>query len=101
MSFKSNLNPTFRSKFSEDIFNHKYRHQGCETWKALCETLVEEVCGRYMVVDDRRELIDHIYNMRFIPGGRYLYYAGRSKKFYNNCYLLKAETDTREDWGEL
>ena len=39
--------------------------------------------------------------MKFIPGGRYLYYAGRPNKFFNNCYLLKAEEDTREDWADL
>ena len=39
--------------------------------------------------------------MKFIPGGRYLYYAGRPNKYYNNCYLLKAEEDTREDWANL
>ena len=43
--YKSNLNPTFRSKFSEDIFNHKYRHTNAETWKELCTTLVEDVVG--------------------------------------------------------
>ena len=40
-------------------------------------------------------------DLKFIPGGRYLYYAGRSHKFFNNCFLLKAEEDTREDWAEL
>ena len=39
-NYKSNLNPMFRSKFSEDIFNHKYRHEGAETWSALAKTLV-------------------------------------------------------------
>ena len=39
--------------------------------------------------------------MRFIPGGRYLYYAGRPAKFFNNCYLLCAEEDTREEWAAL
>lgn len=39
--------------------------------------------------------------MKFIPGGRYLYYAGRPIKFFNNCYLLRAEEDTREDWADL
>ena len=32
-----------------------------------------------------------ITDLKFIPGGRYLYYAGRENKFFNNCYLLKAE----------
>lgn len=39
--------------------------------------------------------------MKFIPGGRYLYYAGRDVKYFNNCYLLRAEEDTREDWANL
>jgi ribonucleoside-diphosphate reductase alpha chain len=51
--------------------------------------------------DEIGVLIEHISSMRFIPGGRYLYYAGRPNPFYNNCYLLKAEEDTREDWANL
>ena len=102
--FKSNLNPMFRSKFSEDIFNHKYRHEGAETWAALAKTLVEDVCsaaGESMTKDDKATLTKYITEMKFIPGGRYLYYAGRPNKFFNNCYLLKAEEDSREDWANL
>lgn len=39
--------------------------------------------------------------MKFIPGGRYLYYAGKSAPYFNNCYLLRSEEDSREDWAEL
>lgn len=103
--FKSNLNPMFRSKFSEDIFNHKYRHEGAETWEALARTLVDDVCSvagdQVMSSEDKQQLAQYIKDMKFIPGGRYLYYAGRSNKFFNNCYLLRAEEDTREDWAEL
>ena len=91
----------FRSKFSEDIFNHKYAHEGCETWADLSSTLVEDVCRDAMKKDEKEELTQAIENLQFIPGGRYIYYAGRPKKFFNNCYLLKAETDTREDWSDL
>jgi ribonucleoside-diphosphate reductase alpha chain len=35
----------FRSVFSEDIFNMKYRHEGCETWPDLARTVVEDVCN--------------------------------------------------------
>jgi len=99
-----------RSKFSEDIFNHKYRHDGAETWAALAHTLVEDVCTSpaqsggsdlYFSKEDRQQLEEYIRDMKFIPGGRYLYYAGRLNKFFNNCYLLKAEEDTREDWANL
>jgi len=99
-----------RSKFSEDIFNHKYRHDGAETWAALAHTLVEDVCkspdstgsqDAYLSKEERQQLEEYIRDMKFIPGGRYLYYAGRLNKFFNNCYLLKAEEDTREDWANL
>jgi ribonucleoside-diphosphate reductase alpha chain len=99
--FKSNLNPVFRSKFSEDIFNHKYRHEGAETWDALCSTLVRHVCSGLMAPSDMDQLTRYMQDMKFLPGGRYLYYAGRPNAFFNNCYLLKAEEDTREDWANL
>lgn len=100
-TFKSNLNPAFRSKFSEDIFNHKYKHEGAETWDALAQTLIEDVCGDHLPQEECDQLTKYVQDMKFIPGGRYLYYAGRSNKFFNNCYLLKAEEDSREDWANL
>ena len=54
--FRSNENPMFRSKFSEDIFKHKYAHHGCETWDALASTLVDDVCQDYLPKDDKDEL---------------------------------------------
>lgn len=101
MAFKSNVNPQFRSKMAEDIFNHKYAHEGAENWSALSKTLVEDVCGDLMSANDKHHLAHLIDQMKFIPGGRYLYYAGRPNKYYNNCFLLKAEEDTREDWANL
>jgi ribonucleoside-diphosphate reductase alpha chain len=101
------VNPVFRSQLSETIFNNKYRHQGAESWDALVETLVEDVTGDlkdgspYLSKEDRDELKRIMREMKFIPGGRYLYYAGRPVKFYNNCYLLKAEEDSREDWANV
>jgi ribonucleoside-diphosphate reductase alpha chain len=109
MGYKSNLNPMFRSKFSEDIFNQKYRHENAETWEELATTLVKDVNGTlggfdefgYLTRSEEDQLIQYIKDLKFIPGGRYLYYAGRKKKFFNNCFLLKAEEDTREDWADL
>jgi ribonucleoside-diphosphate reductase alpha chain len=106
MTFRSNENPMFRSQFAETIFRQKYAHEGAETWLELSRTLVEAVCGmeagrELMSKSDRDALTQYIADMKFIPGGRYLYYAGRPAPFYNNCYLLRAEEDTREDWAEL
>src|SRR5690348_16345318 len=91
----------FRSKFSEDIFRHKYAHEGCETWEKLARTLVEDVCKDYVGRGMKRQIATYIAEMNFILGGRYLYYAGRPNHFWNNCYLLRAEEDSREDWANL
>lgn len=91
----------FRSQFSEDIFNQKYRHEGCETWDVLCKVLAFEVCDGLLPPSEIAEIARLMTELKFVPGGRYLYYAGRSNKFYNNCYLLRAEEDTREEWADL
>jgi len=101
MRYKSNENPQFRSKFSEDIFKQKYAHEDCMTWADLAQTLVLDVCGSELPQSDQEYLIEAITDLKFIPGGRYLYYAGRLNKYFNNCYLLKAEEDSREDWANL
>lgn len=100
------MEKVFRTKLSHDIFKAKYAHDGCETWDDLAKTIVKDVCYDYVggfgiSLSDYGDLIEAVRTMKFIPGGRYLYYAGRSLKYYNNCYLLKAEEDTREDWADL
>ena len=101
MAFRSNMNPMFRSSFSESIFQHKYAHEKCETWADLCRTLVTDVMGTRSTQDQQDQLVQYMTDLKFIPGGRYLYYAGRPKKFFNNCFLLRAEEDTRDDWANL
>lgn len=96
------ISKPFRSQLSETIFNNKYKHQGAETWGQLADTLVNDVWeDKYFTNAEKQLCKKYISEMKFIPGGRYLYYAGRPNKFFNNCYLLKAEEDTREDWAEL
>jgi len=92
---------TFRNKFAEDIFNLKYKHEGCDTWASLSSTLVHEVCDGLMTQSEIDQLTFYMTEMKFIAGGRYLWYAGRDVKYYNNCFLLKAENDNREDWAIL
>ena len=91
----------FRSELSETIFNEKYRHKDCETWELLARTVVEDVVDDRLDKESKDQLFEYIRDMKFIPGGRYLYYAGRELKYFNNCYLLKAEEDTRQDWANL
>ena len=98
----------FKTPFAETIFNNKYRQGPNDSWDALCDRLVDDVCGTrngtlpaLMCESDRKDLAEHMKQMRFLAGGRYLYYAGRPHKYYNNCFLLKAEEDTREEWANL
>lgn len=98
--YKQNTS-VFRNEFAESIFNQKYAHEGAETWEELANTLVDDVCGGVLPQSEVDQLKWMIATMRFIPGGRYLYYAGRPAKFFNNCYLLCAEEDTREEWAAL
>jgi ribonucleoside-diphosphate reductase alpha chain len=98
----------FKTSFAETIFNTKYRQGPNDNWDALCDRLVEDVCGTrwgtqpaLMSKSDMVDLAEHMKQMRFLAGGRYLYYAGRPHKYYNNCFLLKAEYDTREEWANL
>lgn len=99
--FKPELGAAFRSFDAEDTFRRKYLHSGAETWGELARTLAQHVMGKYAPKDMVDQMAIYIEEMKFIPGGRYLYYAGRSKPFFNNCYLLRSEEDSREDWAEL
>lgn len=100
-SVKLDVARPFRTKFSQDIFESKYKHDTAEDWHELSVTLVDDVCDGRIDPEDKRKLTEFHSDMKFIAGGRYLYYAGRPHKFFNNCYLLKAEEDSREDWANL
>lgn len=98
----------FKTQFAANIFRIKYAQGPNDSWDALAERLVEDVCGtrwgqqpRLLSQDDCKQLAEFIKEQKFLPGGRYLYYAGRPAKFYNNCYLLRAEEDSREEWSNV
>ena len=98
----------FKTSFAQRIFDQKYKQGPNDTWGALAVRLVEDVCGTrngttqaLMSKEDRDQLVQYISDFLFVPGGRYLYYAGRMNSFFNNCFLLRGEEDTREEWGSL
>lgn len=98
----------FKNSFAETIFKTKYAQGPEDTWDALAGRVVEDVCGTrwgkdraLMSKTDRDQLTEYIKEMKFIPGGRYLWYAGRLNSYFNNCFLLRAEEDTREEWAEV
>jgi ribonucleoside-diphosphate reductase alpha chain len=98
----------FRTAFGENVFRFKYAQGPGDTWAKLATRLVDDVCGtrggtihKLMSDDDRKQLVEYIKDFKFLPGGRYLYYAGRPFHAFNNCYLLRAEEDTREEWSAV
>jgi len=98
----------FKNSLAQNVFKFKYAQGPSDTWDALADRLVEDVCGTRWGTDrpllspgDCKQLAHYIKTFQFVPGGRYLYYAGRTAKFFNNCYLLRAEEDTREEWANV
>lgn len=98
----------FRTDLAASIFRSKYALNSDETWLQRCHTIVDDVCGTrggtthpLMSRDERAELVNLMHKFVFLPGGRYIYYAGRGVSFYNNCFLYKGLEDTREEWGRL
>ena len=98
----------FRTQLGENIFNHKYAANRYETWSDRAHAVVNAVCGdnqgtekNLLSKSDRDALTYYLTEFKWLPGGRYLWYAGREARYFNNCYLLKAEEDSREEWGDL
>jgi len=98
----------FRTHLGETTFHNKYAQGPADTWPNLARRLVDDVCGTMggtlhsiLSKSEQEFLVQVITEFKFIPGGRYLYYAGRPLHFWNNCFLLKGEADTREEWAAL
>lgn len=102
------LKDEFRSQLGRNVFQFKYSQGPSDSWSQCAERIVEDVCGTrwgtqpaLMSKEDMHDLVNAIKTFKFVPGGRYIYYAGRPNHYYNNCYLLRAEEDTREEWASL
>jgi len=98
----------FRTEIGANVFFQKYAQGGNDSWDNLAIRLVDDVCGTMgntlhpiLSSSERDQLIQYIKEMKFIPGGRYLYYSGRPVHAWNNCFLLRAEFDTREEWANV
>jgi ribonucleoside-diphosphate reductase alpha chain len=98
----------FKSNLGENVFRFKYAQGPNDSWDNLSERLIDDVCGtrggttnRLLSKEDCAQLTQYVKEMKFVPGGRYIYYAGRPNSYFNNCYLLRAEEDTREEWANV
>lgn len=90
----------FYNKYSQDIYIQKYSKDGVETWADTAKRVVEAVCSQLLDNKTKEKIYDIILERKFIPGGRYLYAAGREFHQLNNCFLFRPE-DSRESWAEL
>ena len=98
----------FKTTFGNDVFKQKYAQNQYETWDDKAKVIVNWVCGdmdgtknSLMSDEEKHQLIQYITDFKFMPGGRYLWYAGREARYFNNCYMLRLEDDTREEWAGL
>ena len=96
----------FRTEFGRTTYKEKYASNPYETWDDKAHAVVNSVCGTYdgkknniMSKSEQDQLVRYISEFKFMPGGRYLWYAARLARYYNNCYLLKLEEDSREEWA--
>jgi len=90
----------FSTKFSHDIYLQKYSKDGLETWSDTAKRVTEAVCSQLLDTKTKEKIFNIILERKFIPGGRYLYSAGREFHQVNNCFLFRVE-DSRESWAEL
>lgn len=90
----------FSNKFALDVFKQKYSMNGQETWAETCRRVTDAVCNQLLDSETKEKIYQFMVDRKFIPGGRYLYSAGRSFHQVNNCFLFRAE-DTREGWADL
>lgn len=89
----------FSTKFAQDIYNQKYSMNGTEKWADTCRRVVESVCSQLLDSKTKEKIFNIMLERKFIPGGRYLYSAGREFHQVNNCFLFRAE-DSREGWAD-
>jgi ribonucleoside-diphosphate reductase alpha chain len=88
-----------------DIINHKYAQfptkADRQTWPEIANRVAHNVMAVVPSTSDlERELAYRISIRQILPGGRYLYAAGRPYHQVQNCLLMRAE-DSREGWSDL
>jgi ribonucleotide reductase alpha subunit len=93
---------TFGS-LAESVYKHKYAMRfeggGAESWDDTARRVAHSVMQPYLP-EKAEAAYRLIRDRKFLPGGRYLYAAGRRYHQVNNCCLLRAY-DSREAWGDL
>lgn len=91
------------SEFAHRIMEKKYSHTKPsghkETWEQIALRQAECIIKPH-IPELTNKTKHFITERKVIPGGRYLYAAGRRFQQIANCFLFRAQ-DSREGWGEL
>jgi ribonucleoside-diphosphate reductase alpha chain len=94
--------PVEMGTLATSVYKHKYswtfKDGTKENWEQTAERVAREVCGSHQDVSSKVHQL--ILERKFMPGGRYLYAAGRRYKQVNNCCLLTVQ-DSRKGWADL
>lgn len=93
------------SEFAATIMKQKYlwEEKGETEWNDIANRVTKNVlraAGIKMTDPMAKEMLQLIKDRVFVPGGRYLYAAGRPFHQVQNCLLLRAD-DSREGWADL
>lgn len=96
------------SDFAQSIYEQKYAMKDedgnvLEAWEDTAYRVTSNVLGALGYGPDSEEfqgINQLIRDRKFLPGGRYLYAAGRELHQTQNCVLLRAE-DSREGWADI
>lgn len=86
--------------FAESIFRQKYSMEKKENWFDCADRTVYSVCGDRIEPSIIERIRSLVRQRKLMPGGRYLYAAGRPFHQTNNCFLFRAH-DSREGWADL
>lgn len=93
--------------WAQSIYEDKYAWKDedgnvAEVWVDTAYRVTRNVLGALGYTDhdlEFQKIFDAIATRKFIPGGRYLYSAGRPYHQVQNCALYRAE-DSREGWAD-
>jgi ribonucleotide reductase alpha subunit len=80
--------------------HHLSQQKRHETWPEVAERVSRCVVEPYLGADFTRRIRHLIEEKKFMPGGRYLYAAGRAYPQVNSCFLFRAH-DSREGWADI
>lgn len=101
----------FQGDFAYSIYAERYKHPQDYNWAGTSKRTIGSVVpalyhapaarGKHELIEGVAEAnYANMARMAFVPGGRYLYAAGRDLHQVNNCILLRCG-DSREGWAAL